>query len=102
MDLRSWATVALITLAIPLLSVPPVRARETIAITGEDQPLDAGFEEVFRVGVVEGESRGMLDTVCTVAFDARGNLYLSKVPGSRRNALPCRGENPNRNPCTPA
>ncbi len=72
MTLRRLAIAGLVALTF----TPPLPAQEIIEITGQDRPIDADLEEVFRVGVLEGESWEMLGTVRKAAFDARGNLYL--------------------------
>ena len=51
-------------------------AQEIVEVTGRDQRIDPEFEEVYRIGVVDGESWEMLGTVSHVAFDAQGNLYV--------------------------
>ena len=51
-------------------------AQEIVEVTGRDQRIDAGFEEVYRAGVLEGESWEMFGQVGRVAFDAEGNLYV--------------------------
>ena len=60
------------TLCFPL-SLP---AQEVIDLPGRDQPLDAEFEEVFRVGVLDGQPWEMLGGVRYAGFDANGNLYI--------------------------
>ena len=64
-------------LLMAVLAAPPaLLAQEIVEITGRDQRIDPGFEEVFRVGVLEGESWEMFAEVSEVAFDADGNLYV--------------------------
>ena len=58
-------------------------AQETVEITGRDQGIDANFEEVYSVGVLEGESWEMFGQVAKVAFDAAGNLFVFDALGSR-------------------
>ena len=59
------------------LGAPPVLpAQEIVEVTGRDRPIDAAFEEVYRVGVLDGESWEMFAEVSEVAFDADGNLYV--------------------------
>ena len=72
MTLRHLAIAGLVALTF----TPPLPAQEIVEVTGQDRPIDADLEEVFRVGVLEGESWEMLGTVRKAAFDARGNLYL--------------------------
>ena len=57
-------------------AIHALRAQEVIELTGRDRPIEAGFEEVYRVGVVDGESWEMFAQVSKVAFDAGGNLYV--------------------------
>ena len=65
---------ALVTTTLPFpLSLP---AQEIIDLPGRDQRLDADFEEVFRVGVMDGEPWEMFGGVRYVGFDASGNLYI--------------------------
>ena len=65
---------------LPLLAILPfafhLPAQEVIDLPGRDRPLDADFEEIFRVGVLDGEDWEMFARVATVAFDADGNLYV--------------------------
>ena len=51
-------------------------AQEIVEVTGRDQQIDADFEEVYRVGVLDGEPWEMFGQVNQVAFDAVGNLYV--------------------------
>ena len=76
MTLRHLANAGLVVLTTAFVFTPPLPAQEIIEVTGQDRPIDADLEEVFRVGVLEGESWEMLGTVRQAAFDARGNLYL--------------------------
>ena len=57
-------------------AVPGLQAQEVVEVTGRDRSINSEFEEVYRVGVVEGESWEMLAQVGRVAFDAEGNLYI--------------------------
>ncbi len=46
-----------------------------------DRPLDSEFEELYRVGVMDGESWEMLGRVAAVSFDERGRLYIFDTTG---------------------
>ena len=62
---------------VAVLAVPAtVRAQEVVEVTGRDQRLEFDFEEVFRVGVVDGADWEMFTRIPKVAFDATGNLYV--------------------------
>ena len=69
-------------LAAALAAALPLAAQEVVDVTGRDQRLDADFEEVFRVGVLRGQSWEMFGTVREVGFDAQGNLYVFDGLGS--------------------
>ena len=56
--------------------IQPLPDQEVIELPIEDRRVAADFEEVFRVGSLEGESWEMLGTLRRVGFDARGNLYI--------------------------
>ncbi|MXW56099.1 MAG: hypothetical protein F4Z59_05285, partial [Gemmatimonadales bacterium] len=62
-------------------------AQEIVEVTGRDQRIDSDFNEVYRVGAVEGESWEMLGTVSHVAFDAQGNLYVFDRTGGMFSEL---------------
>lgn len=62
-----------IALALVATAMP---AQEVIELPGRDQRIDPDFEEVFRVGVLDGESWEMFGEVVKLAFDERGNLYV--------------------------
>lgn len=51
-------------------------AQAIVEVTGPDRAIAAAFEEVYRVGVLDGESWEMFGQVGRVAFDAEGNLYV--------------------------
>lgn len=47
-----------------------------IELPDRDQLIEPDFEEVYRVGVLDGESWELFGRVNQVAFDADGNLYV--------------------------
>ena len=51
-------------------------AQQVIELPGRDRPIDPDFDEVYSVGVLDGESWEMFGQVSRVAFDADGNLYV--------------------------
>ena len=73
---RQRVTVTALSLLAILPAALDLPAQEVIDLPGRDQPLDADFEEIFRVGVLEGEDWEMFAHVASVAFDASGNLYV--------------------------
>ena len=70
------STIALILFATTLVAPPALLAQQVVEVTGRDRRIDPGFEELYRFGVLDGESWEMLGTVRKLAFDARGNLYV--------------------------
>lgn len=63
-------------LAAALVAVPASQAQEVLELPGRDRLIEPDFDEVYRVGVREGESWEMFGKVNQVAFDADGNLYV--------------------------
>ena len=62
---------------------PLLQAQEVIELPGRNTRIEPELEEVYRVGVVEGEPWEMFSQVKHVAFDERGNLYVFDDGGSR-------------------
>jgi 6-bladed beta-propeller protein len=74
------------TLAMVLTSavtMMPLAAQEVIELPGDDRPLSADFEEVFRIGSFDGEAWETFGEVAGTAFDAEGNLYVFDQQASR-------------------
>ena len=76
MNIRTRTAFHFVPITAVLLGAPLLHAQEVIELPGRDSRIEADFEEVFRVGVLDGESWEMFGTVRKVAFDARGNLYV--------------------------
>ncbi len=49
---------------------------------GEDRPLAADFEEVYRIGGIEAEGWDAFTEIEDLGFDARGHLYIRDETGS--------------------
>ena len=54
----------------------PLTAQEVIVLPGEDRPLEANFEEVYRIGSYDGDEWETFGRVSGVSFDDSGNLYV--------------------------
>jgi 6-bladed beta-propeller protein len=79
-----WA--GAMTLAMVLttaMTMTPIVAQEVIDLPGDDRPLSADFEEVFRIGSFDGEDWETFGEVAGTAFDAAGNLYVFDRQASR-------------------
>ena len=61
---------ALATAALPL------SAQEVIELPAEDRLLDADFEEIYRLGALDGRGWETFGHVVGVGFDGAGNLYI--------------------------
>ena len=64
------------------LGSPALQAQEIIELPNRDTRIEPEFEEVYRVGVVEGEPWEMFGQVNQVAFDGAGNLFVFDDLGS--------------------
>ena len=58
------------------LSARGLQAQEVLELPGRDRLIEPAFEEVYSVGVFDGEHWEMFGKVNQVAFDAGGNLYV--------------------------
>ena len=67
---------SVVSLPLSLLSAASVGAQEVINLSAEDRRLDADFEEVYRVGALDGPLWQQFGTIHEAAFDGDGNLYL--------------------------
>jgi hypothetical protein len=61
----------------------PLAAQQTVDLTGEDKNLPVAFDELFRVGSMDGTEWETFGEVGGVAFDGRGNLYVFDQQSSR-------------------
>ena len=59
-----------------LAGAPVLLAQEAIELPAEDRRLDADFEELYRVGSMQGGGWDTFGRVAAVAFDATGNLHV--------------------------
>ena len=81
-SIHSWLFMAVLVGPSTLL------AQEIVEVTGQDRSMDPAFEEVYRVGVLDGEPWEMFATIPKAAFDAQGNLYVfDRAPGVKSGDL---------------
>ena len=62
-------------------SAAPLAAQEVIELPGEDRLLDADFEEIYRLGSVDGGGWDTFGSVEDLGFDGAGNLYILDTTG---------------------
>ncbi len=72
LGVRSWAVAGFVVLA----GTSAVGAQEIVDLPGTDRALNADFEEVFRVGSIEGDVWETFGEIAGLAFDAEGNLFV--------------------------
>ncbi len=86
---RYATAVAAVTLSIAVLAAParPLAAQEVVELPAEDIPLDADFEEIYRVGSLDGDGWDTFGRVGTVGFDGSGNLYILDTEAVRINVV---------------
>ena len=72
------ARAALSTGLITPLATParPLAAQEVIELPADDRLLDAYFEEIYRLGSVDGGGWDTFGSVESVGIDGAGNLYI--------------------------
>lgn len=86
----SYATAAaMATLSIMTLAglAHPLAAQEVIELPMEDLPLDASFEDIYRVGSLDGDGWDTFGRVAGVGFDGAGNLYILDTEAVRINVV---------------
>ena len=71
-------TSALVPLSMTLIvaSAGSVAAQNMIELPAENRPVSADFEEVYRLGSVDGDGWDTFGDIAGVSFDAAGNLYI--------------------------
>ena len=57
-------------------SAGPLAAQEVIELPAEDRLFDAAFEEIYRLGAVDGRGWDTFGSVEGLGFDGAGNLYI--------------------------
>ena len=57
-------------------AVLPLSAQEVIELPAEDRLLDADFEDIYRLGALDGRGWETFGHVAGVGFDGAGNLYI--------------------------
>ena len=86
---RYATAIAMATLSIAILATlaHPLAAQEVIELPAEDRPLDASFEDIYRVGSLDGDGWDTFGRVAGVGFDGAGNLYILDTEAVRINVV---------------
>ena len=77
---------------LSLLAAVPAAAQEIVELPAEDRPIAPDFEEVFRVGSLDGPDWQQFGAILEVAFDGEGNLYLLDFQAQRVVVVDQRGQ----------
>ena len=72
-------TAVFVATATTATSVVSVASAASAAAQDRDRPLDAGFEEVYRVGGATAPEWAQFSMAGTVAFDGSGNVFMLDV-----------------------
>ena len=70
------SAVATLSIAGLAASAGPLAAQEVIELPVENRLLDADFEEIYRLGAVDGGGWDIFGSVEGLGFDGAGNLYI--------------------------
>ena len=78
--MHQWRSVKTIAVALSITALAatafPLAAQEVIELSAEDRPLAADFEEIYRLGSLDGGDWDTFGSVDGVGFDGAGNLYI--------------------------
>ena len=69
----------------------PVAAQEVIELPVEDRLLDVDFEEIYRLGSLDGGGWDAFSRVQSVGFDGVGNLYILDTQAVRISVVDLEG-----------
>jgi len=80
---RKTAAGAALVLVASAITALPLAGQEVIELPAEDRFLEAGFEELYRVGSLQGDDWDTFGRVADVDFDGAGNLYVLDTQAAR-------------------
>ena len=73
------------------ITVLPLTGQEVIELPAEDRFLKADFEELYRVGSLQGGDWDTFGRVTAVAFDGSGNLYVLDTQSAQISVVDLQG-----------
>ena len=74
---RTMASVLVpLSMSVLIASTGSAAAQDLIELPAENRPLSSEFEEVYRLGSVDGDGWDTFGHIAGVDFDAAGNLYI--------------------------
>ena len=86
--------VAVATLSITVLAAPagPLVAQEVIELPTEDRLLDPDFEEIYRLGSLDGGGWDTFSRIAGLGFDGARNLYILDTQAMRISVVDPEGK----------
>lgn len=90
-DTTCIVAVAVALVAVLATTARPLAAQEVIELTGEDRLLDADFEEIYRMGSLDGGGWDTFGEVADLSFDGAGNLYILDTQAMRISVVDTEG-----------
>ena len=72
-----------VTLAALGMTTVSLSGQQLIELPAQDRPIAPVFEDVYRVGALEGDRWDAFGRIGGVAFDGAGNLYILDTQGMR-------------------
>ena len=69
----------------------PLGAQEVVELPAEERLLDADFEEIYRLGSLDGGGWDTFSRVRSVGFDGAGNLYILDTQAVRISVVDLEG-----------
>ena len=80
---RATAIATVFLAGSPAARAPGLAAQLVIELPADDRSLEAGFEEVYRVGSISGDGWEVFGRVSAVGFGQSGDLYVMDDQGGR-------------------
>ena len=80
---RKTATGTGVVVIATAITAFPSTGQEVIELPAEDRFLDADFEELYRMGSLQGDDWDTFGRVAEVDFDGAGNLYVLDTQAAR-------------------
>ena len=84
---RGTAIAMALTIGVLAALTGRLAAQDVIELPAEDRPLDADFEEIYRVGSLDGDGWDTFGRVGRVGFDGAGSLYILDTEAVRINVV---------------
>ena len=84
---RGTAIAVALTISVLAALTGRLAAQDVIELPAEDRPLDADFEDIYRVGSLDGDGWDTFGRVAGVGFDGAGNLYIFDTEAVRINVV---------------